>query len=150
MFGPYFKRHLAVPFFLRNLSPTIMTKGYIYMTYDPDNIFAKILRGEIPNETVYEDDHVLAFNDIAPHAPIHVLVIPKGPYTDMHDFSAKASAEEITAYVQSFSKIATILGIEKEGYRMISNCKDFGMQEVPHLHCHILSGEQIGPMRSTL
>lgn len=118
------------------------------MTYDQDNIFAKILRGEIPNKTVYEDDHVLAFEDIAPHRPVHVLVIPKGAYRDMSDFSKNAADEEITALFRSVHKIVESLGIGDQGYRLISNCGADGGQEVPHLHLHILGGGPVGPMTS--
>ena len=118
------------------------------MTYDSDNIFAKILRGEIPNKTVYEDDHVLAFEDIAPQAPIHVLLIPKGAYTDMDDFSNRASPQEMSHFLKAIGTITQKLGLDQTGYRLISNCKDHGGQEVPHLHFHILGGEHIGPMRA--
>lgn len=114
--------------------------------YDDQNIFAKILRGEIPNKTVYEDDHVLAFEDINPHAPVHVLVIPKGPYTDIHDFSANATDLEITAYYRAFPIILEKLGLDKDGFRTIANSGVNGGQEVPHFHSHILGGTKIGPM----
>lgn len=118
------------------------------MTYDDQNIFAKILRGEIQNKTVYEDDHVLAFEDIYPHAPVHVLVIPKGPYRDIHDFSAHASDIEITAYYRAFPKILNQLGLVDDGFRVIANSGANGGQEVPHFHTHILGGKKIGPMVS--
>ncbi len=118
------------------------------MSYDDQNIFAKILRGEIPNKTVYEDDHVLAFEDINPHAPVHVLVIPKGPYTDIGDFSANASDLEITAYYRAFPKILDKLDLTGDGYRVIANCGINGGQEVPHFHSHILGGTKIGCMVS--
>lgn len=116
--------------------------------YDTDNIFAKILRGEIPNKTVYEDDYVLAFEDISPHAPVHVLVIPKGQYTDMDDFSKNAPADEVAALFKSVHKITDKLGLQENGYRLVSNCKAHGGQEVPHLHLHIMGGEPIGPLRT--
>jgi diadenosine tetraphosphate (Ap4A) HIT family hydrolase len=114
------------------------------MAYDDNNIFAKILRGEIPCSKVYEDDHVLAFNDIAPQAPTHVLVIPKGKYVSMADFGATASPEEITAFVRAVSKISKDVGVEDPGYRVISNAGADSNQEVPHLHFHILGGKNLG------
>ncbi len=116
--------------------------------YDSDNIFAKILRGEIPNSTVYEDDHVLAFHDIQPAAPTHILVIPKGKYSDMTDFSANAGAEEIIALNRAIGIIVKDRNLHLSGYRMVSNAGVDGGQEVPHLHWHILGGEKIGPLRS--
>ena len=116
------------------------------MTYDTNNIFAKILRGEIPCQKIYEDDHVLAFPDIAPKAPVHILVIPKGAYQDMNDFTSKASAEEIAALFRALGKIARDKGLEKTGYRVISNCGLNGGQEVPHLHLHLLGGRHLGRM----
>ena len=114
--------------------------------YDPDNIFAKILRGEIPNKTVYENEHVLAFEDINPQAPVHILVIPKGPYTDMGDFSKKAPEEEQIAFSRSIGDIAKILELEKMGFRAIANTGINGLQEVPHYHLHILGGQPLGRM----
>jgi len=111
------------------------------MTYDPNNIFAKILRGDIPNTTVYEDDHVLCFDDLYPQMPVHCLIIPKGAYTDLNDFSARAPAEEITAFHRAIVKVAEIKGLTTDGYRAICNTKDHGGQEVPHFHMHILGGE---------
>lgn len=116
------------------------------MAYDENNIFAKILRGEIPCDKVYEDDHVLAFRDINPKAPVHVLVIPKGPYVSISDFGAHASAEELTAFYHAVSKIAYDLGLEEDGFRTIANTGIHGGQEVPHFHIHILGGRSIGPM----
>lgn len=116
--------------------------------YDPNNIFAKILRGEIPSTPVYEDDLVLAFNDIAPQAPVHILVIPRGAYVSMTDFSARASSEEITALHRATAKIVEEHGLAEKGYRIISNAGEYGGQEVPHLHWHILGGERIGPLRA--
>lgn len=116
------------------------------MSYDHNNVFAKILRGEIPCKKVYEDEHVLAFPDISPRTPVHILVIPKGAYKDMDDFTNRASAEEITALFRALGKIARDNGIDKTGYRVISNCGDHGGQEVPHLHLHLLGGRKIGRM----
>lgn len=116
------------------------------MTYDTNNIFAKILRGEIPCKKVHDSEHVIAFHDIQPKAPVHVLVIPRGAYTDFDDFTQKASAEEITALFRAPGDIARELGIAEEGYRVISNCKVNGGQEVPHLHLHLLGGAPLGPM----
>ena len=114
--------------------------------YDPDNIFAKILRGEIPNKYVYENEHVLAFEDINPQAPVHILVIPKGPYIDMGHFSTKASEEEQIAFSRSIGDIAKILELEKMGFRAIANTGINGLQEVPHYHLHILGGQPLGRM----
>lgn len=116
------------------------------MSYDSNNIFAKILRGEIPCKKVYEDDHVLAFHDIAPQAPSHILVLPKGAYRDMTDFSAKAGADEIAALFRAVGKVAKGQGLDETGYRVISNCGANGGQEVPHLHLHILGGRRLGRM----
>lgn len=116
------------------------------MTYDNNNIFAKILRGEIPCKKAHEDAHVLAFHDIQPQAPVHILVLPKGAYTDMSDFSARASAEEMAALFKAVGKIAADNGLAKGGYRVISNCGLNGGQEVPHLHLHILGGRPLGRM----
>lgn len=118
------------------------------MAYDDQNIFAKILRGEIPCSKVYEDDHVLAFKDIAPKAPVHVLVIPKGAYVSIVDFGAKASAQEVAAFFAAVAKIAADLGIDKSGFRSIANTGENGGQEVPHFHVHLLGGRAIGPMVS--
>lgn len=118
--------------------------------YDDQNIFARILRGEIPNDTVLETEHALAFNDIAPHAPKHVLVIPKGPYVNYDHFAAEASEAEIVGFTRAIGQVCAQLGIEPgsggNGYRMISNAGDDGVQEVPHLHVHILAGRNIGRM----
>ncbi|AGH96890.1 histidine triad nucleotide-binding protein [Micavibrio aeruginosavorus] len=118
------------------------------MTYDTNNIFARILRGEIPCKKVYEDDQVLAFHDIAPHAPVHVLVIPKGAYINQADFGARASADEIAALYRAVAKIATDLGLHETGFRTIANTGLNGGQEVPHFHVHILGGGALGPMLS--
>lgn len=112
-------------------------------TYDPQNVFARILRGEIPNKTVLETAHTLAFHDISPQAPTHILVIPKGPYVTLDDFAAKASVEEVLDFNQALAKICATL---PHGYRAISNAGAHGMQEVPHYHLHILAGKALGPM----
>ena len=117
--------------------------------YEDDNIFAKILRGELPCEKVYEDQHVLAFNDINPQAPIHVLVIPKGPYVSMDDFTEKASDEEIGAFFRAVGKVAQQLKLAEPGYRLLANHGTDGMQEVSHLHIHIFGGQKLGPMLKT-
>lgn len=116
------------------------------MSYDPNNIFAKILRGEIPCSKVYEDEHVLAFNDINPQTPTHVLVIPKGAYVSFADFSAQASPEEIAALVRAAGKIAKDLGHEEDGYRILANTGADAHQEVPHFHLHIFAGKDLGRM----
>jgi len=114
--------------------------------YDETNIFARILRGEIPNKTVYEDEHVLAFRDIAPQAPTHILVIPKGAYVSWDDFSARASEVEIAAFVRAIGRIAREAGLVEPGYRLLANVGQDGGQEVPHLHIHIFAGKPLGPM----
>ena len=114
--------------------------------YDDNNIFAKILRGEIPCEKVYEDEHVLAFNDLYPKAPVHILVVPKGSYVSIDDFGASASPEEIKAFFAAISKIAHEKGIAESGFRCIANAGVNGGQEVPHFHMHILGGKHVGPM----
>lgn len=116
--------------------------------YDNDNIFAKILRGEIPNDTVYEDEHVLAFRDISPQAAIHALVIPKGAYVDMDDFTANASADEIAGFTRAIGTVARELGLVENGYRAIANIGKDANTEVPHLHVHIMGGENLGPLLS--
>ena len=115
-------------------------------TYDDSNIFAKILNGDIPCDKVYEDDHVLAFRDIDPKAPVHILVIPKGAYTSIHDFGANASADESLALHSAIYTIADDEGLAANGYRVIANTGDHGGQEVPHFHYHILGGQTLGPM----
>lgn len=110
--------------------------------YDDGNIFAKILRGEIPCRKVYEDDYALAFHDINPQAPYHVLVIPKGPYVSWDDFSAKAGEAEIAAFVRAIGHVAREAGLDESGYRLLANIGQHGHQEVPHLHVHIFGGRQ--------
>ena len=116
------------------------------LPYDDQNIFAKILRGEIPNRTVYEDEWALAFHDIAPQAPVHVLVIPKGAYVSWDDFSASASAAEIAGFVRAVGTVARDLGLVEPGYRLLANVGQHGHQEVPHLHIHLFGGRSLGPM----
>jgi len=119
------------------------------MSYDENNIFAKILRGEVPCEKIYEDEYILSFYDVNPQRKIHALVIPKGKYIDLDDFNAKASENEIVAYFKGISKVAKKLGISIDigkGYRTISNLSEHGGQEVPHLHFHLLGGEKVGKM----
>mgnify|MGYP000895686082 FL=1 len=114
--------------------------------YDSNNIFAKILRGEIPNKTVFENEWALAFHDINPQAPVHVLVIPKGPYVSWDDFSARGSAEEIAGFVRAVGQVARDLGLVEPGYRLLANIGQHGHQEVPHLHVHLFGGRQMGMM----
>lgn len=114
--------------------------------YDPDNIFAKILRGEIPSTRVYEDEWAVAFEDIAPVAPIHVLVVPRGAYVSWDDFSQNAPAQEVAGYVKAIGNVARQLGLVEDGYRLINNIGPNGGQIVPHLHVHLLGGRTMGPM----
>lgn len=116
------------------------------MTYDPNNIFAKILRGEIPCKKLYEDEHALAFYDIQPQAPTHVLIIPKGPYKNQDAFSTQATDAEIVGFTRALGKVATLAGLVEGGYRVISNCGVNGGQEVPHYHVHLLGGGPVGRM----
>ena len=116
------------------------------MAYDDSNIFAKILRGEIPCDKVYEDDHALAFRDINPQTPTHVLVIPKGAYESFDDFSRDASAEEIAAFVRATGQIARDAGAVEAGYRILANNGPDAHQEVPHFHLHIFAGKNLGRM----
>ncbi|MGR3273287.1 histidine triad nucleotide-binding protein [Thalassococcus profundi] len=114
--------------------------------YDDQNIFAKILRGEIPNTTVLETEHTLAFRDLYPQAPSHVLVIPKGPYVCYDHFAQEATDAEIVDYTRAIGKVCELEGVATDGFRMISNAGEHGVQEVPHLHVHILSGRPLGRM----
>lgn len=116
------------------------------LPYDDQNIFSKILRGEIPNRTVFEDDFALAFHDINPQAPTHILVIPKGAYVCWDDFSAKASDAEIAGFVRAVGKVARDLGLVAPGYRLLANTGTNSHQEVPHLHVHLFAGQPLGPM----
>jgi len=112
------------------------------LPYDDTNIFARILRGEIPSKTVYEDEHALAFHDINPQAPIHILVIPKGRYVSWDDFSAKASDAEIAGFVRAVGQVARDNHLVEPGYRLLANIGGHGHQEVPHLHVHLFGGRQ--------
>ncbi len=116
------------------------------MAYDPNNIFARILRGEIPCKKVHETERSLAFHDINPQAPTHVLVIPKGAYVSWADFSAGASEAEIVDFVRAVGEVARMVGAEAPGYRLLANHGPDSHQEVPHLHVHILAGRKLGPM----
>ena len=116
------------------------------LAYDENNIFAKILRGEIPSKAVYDDEWAYAFEDINPQAPVHTLVIPKGPYVSWDDFSAKASAEEIAGFIRAVGHVAREKELVEPGYRLLANIGAHGGQEVPHLHVHVLGGQFIGPM----
>ena len=122
------------------------------MQYNKNNIFAKILRGEIPCKKIYENEYVLAFHDISPQKKVHALVIPKGEYVDLDDFSAQASEKEISALIKGISIVAKKVGVSDEvkggGYRSLVNTGENGGQEVPHLHFHIFGGEKIGKMVS--
>jgi histidine triad (HIT) family protein len=118
------------------------------MSYDMNNIFARIIRGEIPCDKIYEDDHVLAFRDIRPQAKVHALVIPKGPYVSAQDFSEKASDAEIAGFTRAIAKVAKEIGVSVTGYRVIANIGADGRQEVPHYHIHILGGQNMGRMVS--
>jgi diadenosine tetraphosphate (Ap4A) HIT family hydrolase len=117
--------------------------------YDPQNIFARILRGEIPCKRVFENDVALAFHDIAPQAPVHVLVIPKGQYVSFADFSASAPAELVAAFFRAVGEVAKSLGLEADGYRLLANMGRDSGQEVPHFHVHILAGRPLGSMLVT-
>ena len=116
------------------------------MAYDPGNIFARILRGEIPCKKVYEDEHALAFHDINPLAPVHVLVIPKAAYVSMDDFTAKASPEEMAGLFRAVGETARRLGLPETGYRILANSGAHANQEVAHLHIHIFGGAPLGRM----
>src|SRR5690606_5182857 len=125
-------------------APAKPTRNKTAVSYDPNNIFARILRGETPNETVYEDQHVLAFHDIRPAAPVHLLVIPKGAYVSLDDFHEKASAAEQAALMKAIGHVARLMKVAESGYRVIANTGVNGHQEVPHLHFHVLGGRQMG------
>ena len=115
-------------------------------TYDQGNVFARILRGELPDRTAYEDEHTLAFEDIHPQAPTHVLVIPKGPYVSLTDFAEKATDAEIVSWVRAIGKVARQTGVDQSGFRTIANNGEDGAQDVPHLHMHVLGGRRLGRM----
>ncbi len=116
------------------------------MSYDPGNVFARILRGELPSKKVYEDAHVLAFSDIRPLAPVHILVIPKGAYVSMDDFTRTASDAEQAALMRAIGKVARDAGLAGSGYRVLCNNGADGHQEVPHLHFHVVGGRPLGRM----
>jgi histidine triad (HIT) family protein len=116
------------------------------MSYDKNNIFAKILRGQIPCKKVYENNHVLAFYDVNPLKKVHVLVIPKGEYVDLNDFNNNASDKEIVEFNKAITHVSNLLGVNDKGYRTLTNVGNDGCQEVPHLHFHIFAGEKIGKM----
>ena len=114
--------------------------------YDNENIFAKILRREIPYQGIYEDEYALAFEDINPQAPKHVLVIPRGPYISLDDFTSIASSEEIAGFFRAVGETARLLNLAEPGYRILANIGSDGMQEVPHMHVHIFGGKRLGPI----
>ena len=116
------------------------------MAYDPGNVFAKILRGEIPCRKVYESEHALAFHDINPLAPTHILVIPKGAYVSIDDFTAGASDEEVADFFKTVGGVARQQGLADPGYRILANHGEHANQEVPHFHVHIFGGAPLGPM----
>ena len=116
--------------------------------YDPGNIFARILRGEIPSTRVYEDEYALAFNDIAPQAPIHVLVIPKTEHVSLADFASSAPPETVAGFFAAVARVARQLGLEEPGYRILANMGHHAHQEVPHFHVHIFGGRPLGTMLS--
>jgi histidine triad (HIT) family protein len=118
------------------------------MAYDPGNVFARILRGEIPCRKIYEDEHVLAFHDINPQAPTHILVIPKGAYRSLDDFSTEASEAELAAFLRAVGAIARAQGLGESGYRILANHGRDAHQEVPHFHVHIFGGRPLGRMIS--
>lgn len=116
------------------------------IAYDDTNVFARILRGELPCNKVWEDDHALAFHDIRPQAPVHVLVIPRGPYVSWDDFSEKAGDAEIAAFIRAVGTVTRLLELDRPGYRLMVNMGHDGHQEVPHLHVHIFGGRQFRHM----
>jgi len=116
------------------------------MAYDTNNIFARILRGEIPCDKVYENDHALGFRDLNPQAPVHVLIVPKGPYVSSTDFGASASEAEMAGFMRAVAEVARLEGVAADGYRLIANAGANGHQEVPHFHMHLLGGRRMGRM----
>ncbi len=116
------------------------------MAYDRNNVFARILRGELPCDKVYEDEHVLAFHDIRPQAPTHIVLIPKGEYISVDDFSEKASEAELAAFLRAIGLIAREQGVSDSGYRILANHGTAAHQEVPHFHLHLFGGRDLGPM----
>lgn len=125
-------------------------RGAMAYDYDDQNIFAKILRGEIPNDTVHETEHALAFNDIDPQAPVHVLIIPKGPYVNYDHFAEAASDAEIADFTRAVGEVCRLTGVRPGdgdgGYRLIANAGEAGVQDVPHMHAHVLGGRVLGRM----
>jgi diadenosine tetraphosphate (Ap4A) HIT family hydrolase len=115
--------------------------------YDPDNVFARILRGEIPCKKVFENEHALAFHDITPQAKVHVLVIPKGSYLSLNEFVASASDAEIASLVRALGEVAKLTGIAESGYALLARSGRDAHQEVPHLHFHVAGGERLGSLR---
>jgi len=130
----------------RNLTRPLSSLTVELMAYDRTNVFARILRGELPCTKVYEDAHVLAFRDIGARMPTHVLVIPKGEYVSLDDFSTKASDAELAAVMRALGNVARQEGVAEAGYRVIANTGRDGHQEVPHFHIHVLGGSDVGPM----
>jgi histidine triad (HIT) family protein len=116
------------------------------MPYDSNNVFAQIMRGDIPCKKVYEDEYALAFHDIHPKAPVHVLVIPKGPYVSHDDFTQSASDAEVAGFEKAITKVVQATQVSNGGYRLIANCGVNAHQEVPHYHVHVLGGKPLGPM----
>jgi histidine triad (HIT) family protein len=116
------------------------------LPYDDSNIFARILRGELPSKKVYEDDYALAFHDINPQAPVHILVIPKGRYVSWDDFAATGSDTEVAGFIRAVGHVARAAGLVEPGYRLLANIGGHGHQEVPHLHVHIFGGRQFREM----
>lgn len=116
------------------------------LPYDDNNIFARLLRGEIPSKTVYEDEHAIAFHDINPLSPTHLLIIPKGRYVSWDDFSERASDAEIAGFVRAVGEVARDAGLVEDGYRLLANVGVNSGQEVPHLHVHLFGGRPLGPM----
>ena len=116
------------------------------MIYDPNNIFAKILRGDIPCSKIYEDDYAVAFNDLYPQAPVHILVIPKGAYTSFDDFMAHAEEATVAGFFRAIRQVAQEAGVAEKGYRLITNHGKHAHQEVPHFHVHLVGGSPLGPL----
>jgi histidine triad (HIT) family protein len=114
--------------------------------YDPNNIFARILRDEIPSKRVFENEYAVAFHDIAPQAPVHVLIVPRGPYISLADFAVRASEAEIAGFFRAVAQVARELNLEESGYRTLSNMGEDGGQEVPHFHVHLFGGRRLGAM----
>jgi diadenosine tetraphosphate (Ap4A) HIT family hydrolase len=116
------------------------------MSYDPNNIFARILRGEVPCKKVFENQYALAFHDIHPATPVHVLIVPKGAYVDMTDFSEKAADAEIVGFIRALNYVARLADPKGQGYRVLANSGPNSHQEVPHMHMHLFAGRPLGPM----